>query len=160
MIVADPEPWNLTYNYRTDKNQDIDTLTAEFKLTSPSKCNITYYELRANPLVKFSGNTFWSSWITINSTTGVVSVNHNDYRNISTNLTFSVYVTAVTLGLKTGSKEVIFNVLYPYVNSPPEFVSSPSTDMNFKIDGEEQLKGYNETEGELNSDSILKIDYP
>jgi hypothetical protein len=60
--------------------------------------------------------------VTVDNSTGDITVNHNNNPGVG-NSTYKFYLTALSMGLKTKSREVQLSILYPFVNNPPTFDS-------------------------------------
>ena len=61
VIIEDPTIWNMTFWYSDMADLKISNITSEYKISTPSKCNMSYYELRADPLktLEASGRQLW-----------------------------------------------------------------------------------------------------
>ena len=60
-------------------------------------------------------------------------MNQNDFRNVTSNITFNIYVLAFTQGLKSNYKTVAFNIWFPYINQAPVFAQELPTGLFYEI---------------------------
>ena len=119
-----------------ERNFKLYNLTDGFSITQPSKCKIYQWELwnDTSHNLTVSGPTVWSTFIKINQTDGVMSINHNNNPNVTNNTVFEIYFTARTIGHKVGFLKLSFKLIYPSTNFAPYF-ESPPQDFSIKVDG-------------------------
>ena len=111
----------------SDPVMDISELRSNFYIPIETQCKIVRYELREDRYAPLGETTQWSTFVTVNSTTGIVTVKPGGLYmpNLRGKLTFKFFFVAISRGGSTSARVVILTYQQAAQNKVPYFLTQP-----------------------------------
>lgn len=146
--ITTPDPLVYKYIWNEEANDVIHNATSVFQNTDVKGCPIALWELwptRGQSLQEH-GPTEWSQFITVDPKNGSISVNHNNNPVVDKgDISFTFYLTALTIGVSIGQKEVTIEIEYPKLNFAPTFVTYPQSGWKLQVFEDDQFIEYRDS---------------
>jgi hypothetical protein len=144
VLLTDKSALQLNFTWRIEGNAQVTNVTDFFEVAKPSKCKLNYFELWPNSqqtLAQYGKATVWENFISVNSSTGVVTIDFNANPVFGSNATYEVYFVAYSWGKQKNIKPLEINIIYNYENRPPTFFNgTPPAYLKFIVEEEKQIK--------------------
>ena len=121
-VVEPGKEYEFWAKYLIDENFKITNHTDDFTSDS-NECGINKWELWSSneSSVSITGDVVWTDFITIDQSTGVITVNHNGMTGTKETLSYEMWIYAETKGKKSVMKKIKFNLILEELNRAPRF---------------------------------------